>query len=346
MKQRDEHLAESADTAVAEAEVDLVEEGVFPSTEGADKLLADEEAGILRNVPLLGQRSPSRHRTYPDEVMRAAVSLFEGVPYYADRGFHTDPTVHPPPEAILGQVTNPRFAESEHKIKGDIIPLNAERRGFLFSLSKMPQVAGNSPRMAGKVRRQGGEEIVQVITQVRAVDLVSAPGTLKGLHESESPSNEGVEEMELKDLTAEQLAESRPDLVQAIKTTAETDKDLVQKVGRLEEEAKALRESKAEADKKLDDLETKAALAERKALATRLLAESELPEVAITEHFRGLVEAAETEEAMKATITDRKELVESQKGPQSTERPLHESTRKGGKKEKPTLDGLKALILS
>ncbi len=109
-----------------------------------------------------------------------------------------------------------------------------------------------------------------------------------------------TKDMEIKDLTLDQLTEQRPELLKQIREQDEAGQELEA----LKAENKALKEEK-------DALEVKDAERDRQTMIGEKLKEAELPETAVTDHFKEQLRAAKDEAAVDAVIADRKALVES-----------------------------------
>ena len=120
-----------------------------------------------------------------------------------------------------------------------------------------------------------------------------------------------TKEMDSKDLTLASLKEQRPDLVkdltEAVQENLKDDeatKALETKVTEAETKAKKLAEEN-------DALKVKDAERARQSMIDEKLKEAELPETAITDHFKEQLKVAKDEAAVDAVIADRKALVES-----------------------------------
>ena len=106
-------------------------------------------------------------------------------------------------------------------------------------------------------------------------------------------------------MTLEELKTQHPQLVAAILsevTSAEEVKAIKELIAQLTGTIKAK-------DTELDNLKTAQKIGEHKALVAAKLAEAKLPERAVSEQFKKLLEEAKDEAAVDALIKDRKELV-------------------------------------
>lgn len=106
--------------------------------------------------------------------------------------------------------------------------------------------------------------------------------------------------MDWSKLTLEEIKNHRHDLYEAMIAQGAKSRD---------DEVKKLKEEKAAAEKVADELTVKEAMRQKETRVGELLAESKLPETAITETFKGQLLEAKDEAGMKALIEDRKELV-------------------------------------
>jgi len=144
----------------------------------------DREAGVIRDVKILG-RTSANNRRYTESAIQGAVKLYEGVSVNVDhpsfKNLEADRTVadrlgwlqgvKATPDGLRGDM---HFLKS-HPIAGQICEA-AERR---------PELLGLSHNAVGRFERQkGGGLIIEEILRVRSVDLVSDPATTNGLFES------------------------------------------------------------------------------------------------------------------------------------------------------------------
>ena len=297
------------------------------------KMSVDRQAGLVRNVPILGRESPSRKREYTAAALSESATMFEGIPFYGDRGSHEEFGKYPSPFDLIGCAESAHYEPAEGKLRADIRPVKQMAEWFFGIAEDMPHAVGCSPVMAGVRTFQDDKEVIVRIAEVHRLDLVSKPGTVSGLHESARNKNTNTEDegMEWDKLTVEQLRANRSDLVALVESAALEGAKDEGSLKQLAEQVKTLQDEKAELAKKVDDFETAQVLAAKAAKADALIAESELPKEAITEHFISMVRTAPDEEGMKALIADRKLICEQRK-PQSSERT---PTHKAGENEKP-----------
>lgn len=142
----------------------------------------DAEAGVVRGVKILGLESQNG-RSYDRSAIGKAKGLYEGAKINID---------HPAtPGTPRG--TRDRFGvlrevnERSDGLYGDVHYLKSHPMAgpFCEAAERMPSMMGFSHNIEGKTARRDGKTIVEEITKVRSVDLVSDPATTRGLFESQ-----------------------------------------------------------------------------------------------------------------------------------------------------------------
>lgn len=279
----------------------------------------DSENGLVKGIKILGETSTNGRR-YRREVREEAISLYEGKPVNLN---HPPPDKPDQPRSVLD-----RFGLIENvKERGDGLygdfkfnPNHSYALTFLWWAKHSPGSVGFSHNAAGRLRRSRGLTEVDKITQVFHVDLVGDPATTKGLFEQQLPP--GEEEMNYSEITLESLNAERPDLIKSVTEQVKTSL-------KEDEEYKQLKEENAQLKKKVDEHEVKEAARSKKEKIEKLLAESKLPEVALTDVFKDQLLEAKDDETIKGLIEDRKKLIVDDGKPTSRAKSLQEGT--GGK---------------
>ena len=183
-------------------------------------LRVDREAGVLYGVKLLGEKStnpPPEDHDYPHATRERALKLFEGARVFVD---------HPPPDrqtsrtgrsyrdrmGVIKNVTN-----KPDGVYGDyhFNPRHPLAEQLTWDAENAPETVGFSINGNGRPSRKGGRCLIEEITQLYSVDLVSRPGTTKGLFESERPV------MITAKALREQLKDTRPGYAKALREMAE-----------------------------------------------------------------------------------------------------------------------------
>ena len=319
----------------------------------------DVAGGLIKGVKIVGLTADVKGRDYSAKALRDAVPLYEGKSVNLN---HIKPGEARKVEDRFGRLQNVRFVEGKGNF-GDLRfnPEHPRAKQIAWFAKEMPEQLGLSHHSFGVCRRVGDREVVESIRTVKCIDLVEDPATTKGLFEDNNELSASAlaiigddsiatadkvrriarllegsvttepdpkakdKRMDPKDITIEML-ESRSDLVGVIanRVKAELEKD--NKTTELKEENETLK-------KRLDELEVKNKLADKKARVEKLLKESKLPEAAVTDTFRQLLEGAADEAAEKALIEDRVKIAGRAQTPKSREQTLQESTgRKDGEK--------------
>ena len=147
-------------------------------------LRVDREKGILFGVKVLGSRSEN-NREYPAATRQAAAKLYEGAKVNIDHP--TKPNEPRPLSSRYGILRNIRQQEGEGPF-GDLHfnPCHPLAETILWWAENDPSAIGLSHNAEGRVRTdpKTGRDIVEEITTVHSVDLVSDPATTRGLFES------------------------------------------------------------------------------------------------------------------------------------------------------------------
>lgn len=161
---------------------------ILEAFDGAGSVPADDP-WCIPNVKILGLVSKNGRR-YSEQCLREAVSLYEGKPLCND---HPSGDVESRnPDDVLGYFRNVRFQAGDG-LRAD---LHFTRRGELAESVKIaskdnPKLYGfshNIPR-GGSVSRidSSGTQIVESITKVNSIDLVTKPATTDGMFEGVQP---------------------------------------------------------------------------------------------------------------------------------------------------------------
>lgn len=145
----------------------------------------DNRVGILENVKILGWVSRNKGRKYkPDGVNPA---LYEGKHVNID---HPDPEDQKKPRPYTARFG---WVEGVYKGKEGLFakqfkfnPKHELAEGFAWWANNRPDAIGFSQNAYGDVYESESGELVDAVTEVRSIDLVSDPATTKGLFEAES----------------------------------------------------------------------------------------------------------------------------------------------------------------
>ena len=276
-------------------------------------LRVDREAGILRGVKILGLESRN-NRSYLPEALARAAALYEGAKVNVNhpKGNPLGPRDY---QDRLGTIQNvsPRAGEG---LFADLHfnPRHALAEQLMWDAEHAPENVGLSHNVEARTSRRGERVVVEEITQVQSVDLVADPATTRGLFESGSaadlpalparptlptppapPARPAWDE-----LTADDLRQHRPDLVEALTLPGRTEST------RLREEITRLRAREAEGEKRqtIRSLLRQLALPDPDSNDPR---DKMIVSAAFLETLRG----AADERAMRVLVEERARLVEA-----------------------------------
>jgi hypothetical protein len=137
---------------------------------------------VLHRVKVLGRHSRNRRR-YSPAALRDALRLYEGAKVninHPDRAGNGERRVTDR-FGVLRQVrleADGIYADLHYLTRHPLAEMIAE------AAERMPEALGLSHNAEGRTTREDGVEIVEEITRVVSVDLVSDPATTLGLFES------------------------------------------------------------------------------------------------------------------------------------------------------------------
>lgn len=144
----------------------------------------DKANGVVRGVKLLGLQSRNG-REYLAEAVSAARSLYEGTRVYighAPKGRENEVRGY---ELQFGHLAGVEFRQASG-LYADLHfnPKHALAEQFAWDAEYAPHRIGLSHAVDGRTSMRGGKVVVESITKVRSVDLVTQPATTAGLYES------------------------------------------------------------------------------------------------------------------------------------------------------------------
>ena len=276
---------------------------------------------LISNVTLLGRVSRNGRR-YSDQAMREAAELMNGVPFMFDHPEKSDLRDGGARSVldIAGKIRGARVVDDQ--VRGDIELLNVrESADFVCALAEqMPEMAGLSQRALGTVKHTTeGDDVVESISRVFAVELVADPATTHGIFESiEAAASDSTEKEDIMDwtkLTLGEIVANRPELLEQFLAS----QGHAARIGELEAE-------NAELKSRLDASDVAEVLRNHEVLVATRLAEAKLPDVAVTDLFREQLTGAADGDAIDKLIEDRwgviRTVVGSGRAPSSSEREI------------------------
>ena len=261
----------------------------FVDSRGLD-LHIDREAGVLRGVKLLGLEFErphvlTRRAGNGQEPVRRRVNVNHPKSHpLASRDYQDRLGLVRYRPAAGGRAVR-RFPFQSQACLGRTAALGRQH---------VPENVGFSHNVQGRTVRQGDQTVVEAILKVHSVDLVADPATTSGLFEAARPERDETDAQILAACTLEDLRQARPDLVGEIETQSQSE------LGRLR--------------RRVEELELQAALGDKRAAASRLLAEFHLPDPdqpgaggeVVSESFLTALLAAPDETAMRALVAQRR----------------------------------------
>jgi len=143
----------------------------------------DREAGVIRNVKILGRVSKNG-RIYSRPAMKDAAKLYEGIRVNIDHPPRHDPERERSFSDTIGQIRNVRIEDDS--IRGDIHynRSHAMADALAESAERFSNTLGLSHNAKGETRQADGQAVVEAVTRVLSVDIVGIPATSSGLFES------------------------------------------------------------------------------------------------------------------------------------------------------------------
>lgn len=268
----------------------------YSSSAGAT-LGLDRDAGIIRGVKTLGLESKNG-RSYPRSTLEKAVQLYDGAKVNVNHA--SGPRDY---RDRMGSLHNPRIESDGIYTDFHFNPKHQLAEQICWDAEHAPENVGFSHVVDAKVARKNGKIVVEEIISVVSVDLVADPATTNGLFESTAQTQESSD-MDLKDLTIEQLREARQDLVDILQG-----KDVVTK---LSTELASAKESLAKATDELTALKAKEAVQARTLAIAEELNAAKLDvndKKVVSDVFMASLVAAESADARKSLIDDRLSLL-------------------------------------
>jgi hypothetical protein len=272
----------------------------FVSSRGVE-VRVDRTASVIRGVKLLGLASRNG-RSYLPEALARAAALYEGAKVNVNHP-KGNPLAARDYQDRLGSIRNVK-ARAGEGLFGDLHfnPKHALAEQLLWDATHAPENVGFSHNVEARTSRQGNQTVVEAILKVQSVDLVADPATTRGLYETapapgDAAAGDEIGRM-LAELSLERLRADRPDLVEALQA------ELLARIAELESQ--------------LDRLQASEAVYERRAAATRLLREFDLPDPdladaasrpIVSERFFESLLAAPNEVSMRALVEERAKVV-------------------------------------
>jgi len=193
--------------------------------------VTEAEAGVLKNVKLLGLRSKNR-RTYDTEGVRnTAPKKLTGARIFLDHP--ADPAATRQYRDSFGVVESVEYRPGQGYFGA--IKYNPEHplaKKFAWDVKNVPKTFGMSINGVIKSgsRNSDGDVVVESLEEIRSVDVVTRPGTAEGIFEEEDMTK--VDEKANQD--AKEAETLRGELKQALEELAAVRKEAAERKDRAE----------------------------------------------------------------------------------------------------------------
>lgn len=160
----------------------------------------DETNGVIRNVRVLGPKSPNCHdipgvtkgTQYLRSAMESGLPMYNGAPVYIDHPDRRNPGMDRPAEQAFGKLENARInvGKDGDETRADLPyykshPMTA--RVVEDVQRKIGNYALSHNAVTGKAKVLEGIYVVETLEEVRSVDMVTRGATNKNLWESREP---------------------------------------------------------------------------------------------------------------------------------------------------------------
>lgn len=189
----------------------------------------DATAGIVRGVRILGRVSKNGRR-YSDKALESAAKLYAGRKVNVNH--LREGKAERPFQDLFGEIKNASIAGDA--VVGDLhfLTEHSLAKSFIEAAEKFPKSFGLSHHAEGTTKREGKDTIVEDVTAVHSVDLVSDPATNSGLFEAVAPQYaEQPADMSGDDMAMADAAVGT--LLQAALKTSKSREDFIDKCGKL-----------------------------------------------------------------------------------------------------------------
>jgi hypothetical protein len=163
-------------------------ERILEYVQGTPQGRIDPGKAAIYGVKILGEQSanpPPNNNSYPLEMRRASVRLFENSRVFVDHPGRGEGGQTRPYQDAMGLIRNVR--EAGDGLRGDwhFPPRHPLAENVLWDAEHAGHgLAFSINATAGKVRMDGDRKVIESLERVNSVDLVSRGATVKGLFES------------------------------------------------------------------------------------------------------------------------------------------------------------------
>lgn len=277
----------------------------------------DKENLLIKNVPLCGNKSGNGY-SIPPEAFRSeshVKKIYEGKHVYLDHNFDERGRLRSPHTRsirdLAGTVESARF--DGKRPRGDIRCTHTEAGRFLFGLAQS-KVNNVGMSHVAAYEWNSDRSSVNLVKEIGSVDAVINPATTKTFAESRrkdqmDPNDKLIENLESKNT---ELSGKNTDLKSENDKLKAKVQELESQIKSLKEEVEKSAESSKELKAKVDEFETKEAIAARRTSVVESLKKNELDpedEVQVSKIFFETLMDISDDEKRNAMIADRAETV-------------------------------------
>lgn len=259
----------------------------------------DRTSRWVRNIALAGRDSRNGYQ-YSREALTEAVQLYEHKPVFLDHAERLTKPFERSTRDLVGSIVNTRYEGD--RIRGDIRILDTEAGRTFMALAEAEQTPVGMSHVV-LARRSSDRKQVESIEEVVSVDAVMYPATTQTFRESEAvgqaaslPAEAGSFGHEPKEI--ERLKHERDGLLEQLQSVRQ-------------------------------ELEQTQAQQNRDSERLRMLAESGLPDFALTDEFRELILTEEDDDRCRTFIEERKQLLRYQAARTPSSRSRQDSGHEG-----------------
>lgn len=144
----------------------------------------DREAGIIHDVRILGSESRNGYR-YAPQAIKEAATKYEGLGAYIDHSYSEEGGGERKFNDLFGRFENVRHTDTEARGDLHFLKSHALAERVCEAAERFPQNFGCSHEAYwGQRSSIGGETVIESISSVSSVDIVTSPATNNGLFES------------------------------------------------------------------------------------------------------------------------------------------------------------------
>jgi hypothetical protein len=302
--QWERHLSKESDAPGPHDFTEQYDRG-FPFAEST----VDRDAGLISNVSFLGRLSKN-NRIYSSAAMSGAAKLHKGAGVYLDHPTREEERSREGVRSVrdlAGHALNAHVHGD--RVRGDIRALKGTPTGeFLLAVAEQaPKAVGISHRATGtSTINDDGSEVVESVTAVGGLDLVTEPATVSGLFEqihfdntdtstTTTPKKETTTMAEPQTLSVRVLKEDHADLVEELRAELLSEHKETEELAELKAENQRLRGI-------VEQRDAEDAARDRIALVDEKLKAAKLPERLVTEDLRQQLLTADDESEIDSLL--------------------------------------------